>query len=93
MKRRLLLLAFAALSGYGLGWADRAWGHTPLALMTLVAATAWLAGALWVAAPLTTATAQAQKERDDLAARLAQLEDGGTYTARPVTRLPRQDRR
>lgn len=112
MTRRLLAATVAALAGYGLCWADRAYGHTPLALFALVAAVSWLAGATWICSrsvlPLTLAVAEAVKERDDLAARLAQLEDGGTYepvnlydrrlramASHPSVRskLPRQDQR
>jgi hypothetical protein len=82
--RRLLLLAVLLLVGYGLGWADRAYGHAPLAAFLLVAAVSWLAGAAWVTLPLTLAVSEAHRERDLIAARLAQIEDGGTYQPIPM---------
>ena len=104
MKRRLLLAAVVALVGYGIGWSERSYGPTPVALLTLVAAVSWLAGSVWTCSrsvlPLTLAVAEAhrqqdiaEQERDDLAARLAHLVDGGTYLPVGVTRLPRQAKR
>lgn len=91
MKRRLLLLTVVALAGYGIGWSAHAYGWPPLLLLTLVAAVSWLAGATWTTSrtviPLTIAVAEAHRERDEIAARLAQLEDGGTYTPVKVTEL------
>lgn len=44
MTRLLLKLAVAALVGYCLGRADAAYGHSPLIILSLVAAVAWLTG-------------------------------------------------
>lgn len=42
--RRLRLMTCGGLVGYGLGWADRAYGHAPIALLLLVAVVSWLTG-------------------------------------------------
>lgn len=95
MKRRLFHMTTAAIVGYSLAWADRAYGHAPVALFSLVAAVSWFAGAAWTCSrsvlPLCREVAEAHRERDDLAARLAELEDGGRYT--PIRLLPQQEQR
>lgn len=86
--RRLLVLTSTALAGYSLGWFGRAWGWTPLIVFAVIAVAAWSAGYMraWVLHVDETAQARrdastAEQERDQIAARLAQLEDGGVFRA------------
>lgn len=91
MSRRLLRLTLAAGVGYGFCWADRAYGHTPILLLLLVAAVSWRPDAAHAALPLSLAVATAQKERDDAyserdtACSIAvSVQEGGSYEPVPL---------